>query len=422
MSHGPRHTDCTPPPELHLNLFSFLMAKKTKSLNPADAFRKAQRQKEIKRNKLERKKAREDAHTKKDSTALQAEITQLERLSKPTPSELNRLKQARHDLSLIRKANEQNPTDPTVIIDPATGLPAVSSQAAQKQQHASSSIPPKSSSTMNWFGPDGKLLEPEKSFYYHPVFNPFGVPPPDDEIPLPEGSPPPKPVQPKPSLTVNRPRPAYPTLIQPEPFFPPPISLLPGLPPPPMIAGMGMMPFPLGPNGHPLPPPPIAKYHSLPPAPTSANLPAKPISTSTSSVPKGVTDGSTHKPSIHASAVLTAAPQLRDLKREATSFVPAAIRKKRKELDRRAGLAGLGDANRIQAAPSNQDPLHPHHPQLPEAAEPKQITTSLIATLKRDGVLPHSNAHKSLASSATPSATQEKDDYDKFVQSLGDVL
>ncbi|KAA1066617.1 hypothetical protein PGT21_034471 [Puccinia graminis f. sp. tritici] len=507
------------------------MAKKAKSLNPADAFRKAQRQKEIKRNKLDRKKAREDAHSKKDSSAIQAEISQLERLSKPTLSEQNRLKEARNELSLILKAKQQKgittstdatPSTSKVIIDPATGLPAVpgadNRNDADKSGHTSSNTTKSGSNsrTMNWFGPDGKLLEPEKSFYYHPVFNPFGVPPPgmpmrmkdsldvpsgtsssgpvssdlgpndlsqtqpstsriietkdvsekegdseneseedesdedteddeddiplpegsppaseseDDEIPLPDGPPPPKPLhKPRSDQLLSRPTAfseniriqghhPHSGLAQSAPYFPPPISLVPGLPPPPMIAGMSMRSFPLGPNGLPLPPPPINHFHSLPPPPTSANLPAKPelAAGPLKGVPTPGAATPAPKPTIQASATVTALPQLRDLKREATSFVPAAIRKKRKELDRRAGLAGLGDGNRIQAAPSSLDPAG-EDPS--ESKEPKQVTTTLLAALKRDGVVSDTPVLKG----PVGTVGAEKDDYEKFVESLGDVL
>ncbi|KAA1138147.1 hypothetical protein PGTUg99_007404 [Puccinia graminis f. sp. tritici] len=369
---------------------------------------------------------------------------------------------------------------------------------------------------MNWFGPDGKLLEPEKSFYYHPVFNPFGVPPPgmpmrmkdsldvpsgtsssgpvssdlgpndlsqtqpstsriietkgvsekegdseneseedesdedtendeddiplpegsppaseseDDEIPLPDGPPPPKPLhKPRSDQLLSRPTAfseniriqghhPHSGLAQSAPYFPPPISLVPGLPPPPMIAGMSMRSFPLGPNGLPLPPPPINHFHSLPPPPTSANLPAKPelAAGPLKGVPTPGAATPAPKPTIQASATVTALPQLRDLKREATSFVPAAIRKKRKELDRRAGLAGLGDGNRIQAAPSSLDPAG-EDPS--ESKEPKQVTTTLLAALKRDGVVSDTPVLKG----PVGTVGAEKDDYEKFVESLGDVL
>lgn len=473
----------------------------------------------------------------------------MERLSKPTPSEQNRLKDLKLELSLVLKAKEKNGiavsvdsnrSSARVIIDPATGLPATND--ADHRQDASGSsqsanVPnppitgPNSRTTMNWFGPDGKLLEPEKSFYYHPIFNPFGVPPPgmpmrmkdcsetpngtfptsvesvsthqatdeetkvvsspaeippakqasekeagsenesdkeeseaeeteededeiplpegsppqsngeddsDDDIPLPEGPPPPQSSQlARPEQLINRPMKVsesarnpysypHPGPLRPPPFFPTPITLAPGVPPPPIIAGLGLVPFPMGPNGLPLPPPSINHLHSLPSPLPSAKLPAKPDIPSATGPPQ-VVPPPHNKPSpvVHASATVTALPQLRDLKREATSFVPAAIRKKRKELDRRAGLAGLGDSNRIQAAPEafNDAKQHDTSSGSPDgnqsnSKQPKQLTTSLLAALKRDGVV----SDTPLLKGPHAAMNSEKDDYDKFVESLGDVL
>ncbi|KAH9441629.1 hypothetical protein Pst134EA_032755 [Puccinia striiformis f. sp. tritici] len=337
-------------------------------------------------------------------TCIQAEINQLERLSKPTPSEQprSRLKDAKLELSLILKAKEQkgiavsdeNRSTPKVIIDPATGLPAVSSTEngndADKAVINTSSHPPRfgpNSRTMNWFGPDGKLLEPEKSFHYHPVFNPFGVPPPitapkelgqiqpppteltetedlsekegdseddseedeseedsendiplpegsspgsesendedddEEEIPLPDGPPPPKPVQ----------KPRSEQLINPAHKNNPKVSDSKGILPLPVLFS------PPRPNGLPLPPPPVHNFHSHP---TATQLGESSSQTGSHNWPSQRSirlwrRDCDSKPTIQASATLPALPQLRDLKREATSFVPAAIRKKRKGLDRR---------------------------------------------------------------------------------------
>jgi hypothetical protein len=54
------------------------------------------------------------------------------------------------------------------------------------------------------------------------------------------------------------------------------------------------------------------------------------------------------------SATISAAPQLRDLKREATGFVPAAVRKKRATDQARAAM-GLPDAKSINAAPGDAE-------------------------------------------------------------------
>ncbi|MBW0479407.1 hypothetical protein O181_019122 [Austropuccinia psidii MF-1] len=546
------------------------MAKKLKSLNPADAYRKAQRQKEIKRNKLDRKKARENAKTNKDSTAIQAEINQLERLSKPTLSEQNRLKdlktqlisilEAKSQISLSSSSQSNQSTSQLIIIDPATGLPTNPSNQPNNNNNGnnpSNSISkPSNPTTVDWFGPDGKLLEPEKSLYYDPIFNPFGVPPPgmpmrlkvqenhmitsstsqnhslsidqdlnhqnlnlthhkdqtsnllldsnnitklnvshtnqnidqhlqdnvnqddhddadnnnnnnndsddddddddqdliplpdgspphrassdeqsDDEISLPDGPPPPKPfvispqhkfINRSPKLSNHIPNHlphSYPHFIHPPSFVPPPITLVPGLPPPSIIAGLGHLPFPLGPNGLPLPPPPL-NFQSLPIPPPLANLPLKPP-TSISSFPS-TPSVQAIKPSIQSAVTVKALPQLRDLKREATSFVPNAIRKKRKELDRRAGLAGLGSSNRIQAAPDafNHGEIahtlgsHDDRINSLDSTQPKPMPTSLLSALKRDGIVSATPAVKNTLSTVN----NEKDDYEKFVESLGDVL
>ncbi|KAI9030852.1 hypothetical protein CLU79DRAFT_681177, partial [Phycomyces nitens] len=56
------------------------MGKAKKSINPADAARKAQRKREIKKNKDDRKRARENALSKKDTGRTKQEIARLENL------------------------------------------------------------------------------------------------------------------------------------------------------------------------------------------------------------------------------------------------------------------------------------------------------------------------------------------------------
>lgn len=484
-------------------------------------------------------------------TGIEAEIRQLDNLAKLTPSEQNRLKDLKAELVQIRKTRDSHQSQSTttgssalsksatsVIIDPATGLPAINPSEGTRplrtteqisSNHGSSSAVAQSAPrTMDWFGPDGKLLEPEKSFYYDPVFNPFGVPPPgmpmrmkpevddgpstasshqpkdtvpheaksvevstqfktavgngsegnlsaeeskcefqsendtsesdeeedesDDDIPLPDGPPPPvadsededdddiclpdgpPPIQEPIGLRCQPPihppylkaselphRPSRPGDFAPPPFYSPPITLVPGIGPPPMANGFGSVPFPMGPNGLPLPPPSFHNFHPLPIAPASAQLPSKPMVSSvmpqnSASHGAGLSSGS--KSVVQASATLTALPQLRDLKREATSFVPSAIRKKRKELDRRADLAGLGDSHRIRAAPGTGDDMEFGNDAGggPSSVNTRPQGTSLLGALKRDGIV------VDVKHGPTAAGGAEKDDYDKFVQSLGDVL
>ncbi|ORE08535.1 hypothetical protein BCV72DRAFT_203391 [Rhizopus microsporus var. microsporus] len=56
------------------------MGKSNRSINPADALRKKQRKRELKKNKEERKRARESVLAKKDVNKVKGEISRLEHL------------------------------------------------------------------------------------------------------------------------------------------------------------------------------------------------------------------------------------------------------------------------------------------------------------------------------------------------------
>ncbi|EIE76139.1 hypothetical protein RO3G_00843 [Rhizopus delemar RA 99-880] len=56
------------------------MGKSNRSINPADALRKKQRKRELKKNKEERKRARETVLAKKDVGRVKSEIARLEHL------------------------------------------------------------------------------------------------------------------------------------------------------------------------------------------------------------------------------------------------------------------------------------------------------------------------------------------------------
>ena len=64
------------------------MTKGGKAMNPTDAHRKEQRKKEIKRNKMERKKVRETGVLKKDPESLREQISKLDAMSKLPPGYL----------------------------------------------------------------------------------------------------------------------------------------------------------------------------------------------------------------------------------------------------------------------------------------------------------------------------------------------
>ncbi|KAG2022735.1 hypothetical protein CC2G_000462 [Coprinopsis cinerea AmutBmut pab1-1] len=261
------------------------MAKK--SANPADAYRKAQRKKELKKNKAERAKARDFALVKKDTTELEEEIEKLEQEAssggKPDP----RLAELKAELEKINKKKaeyvEEHPEARKLVYRQRkrdTGNEAEAKPLPAKR---------------NMFNKKGLPRHPERSIYYDPIMNPFGVPPPgmpymerplrpdevdsdaemddDDDIPLPPGLPPgseevgsdediPLPEGPPPGRQI------------PQPPLPP---LPPGIPPPPGMAGAPNFPTPPPPPGFPssfptgAPPPPpgmpVAGAPGVPPPP-----------------------------------------------------------------------------------------------------------------------------------------------------------
>jgi hypothetical protein len=117
------------------------------------------------------------------------------------------------------------------------------------------------------------------------------------------------------------------------------------------------------------------------------------------------TKPSTQAPdTVSATAVVTAAPELRDFKKEATAFVPAALKRKR------PGAAGAV-ASKINAAPSvdvseNAD--------LVAAPRP-----DLLSTLKAQLGPAVSTSGEQAQSQAV---TKSKDDYEKFLDEMGDIL
>lgn len=203
---------------------------------------------------------------------------------------------------------------------------------------------PKPDPMAHLYNPDGTLRDPKKSYYYDPVYNPYGVPPPgmpyrertptgmsdgeessdnseegsDDDIVMPEGPPPEEEPDSDDSDWI------------PLPEGPPPPSALPPAPhhgpPPPGRGGMRGRGPPRGlpPRGG---PPRAGPGRPLPAAPSS--LPAKPGTVpvvTAPAVPRAEPKATVA--AAPASATISAEPQLRDLRKETTQFVPRAARKK----------------------------------------------------------------------------------------------
>ncbi|KAK0481812.1 hypothetical protein IW261DRAFT_1563101 [Armillaria novae-zelandiae] len=416
---------------------------KGKNVNPADAYRKAQRKKELKKaGQIVLSKKRDFALVKKDTFDLEDEIAGLEALPAPSSSEKARLTEAKAELEKINLKKEEyvkeHPEHRRLVYRPRR-------QQTDSDKPEEELILP----TRNLFKANGLPRHPERSVYYDPVMNSFGVPPPgmpyyllpgeidseaensedDNDVIMPEGPPP------KPEDAVDSdddiPMPEGPPPGQelPEqgtsdevPANPP----LPSMPPPPMLLSTPFPPFPppgfpgyMAPPGIPPPPPNFA----LPPPPPGF-FPRRQQSTAAlqdplSSIPHQTFQGHRAqvlapphpslppkpRPEASPSAIVSAEPQLRDLKKEATSFVPTSLKRKK--------VANASASGRINAAPGVGDVVEGAVSARPD----------LLSTLKGQfGSAPTNNPPAASSSKGKSTATKTKDDYEKFVEEMGDIL
>ncbi|KAI8813733.1 hypothetical protein BJ742DRAFT_900165 [Cladochytrium replicatum] len=130
------------------------MAKKERSLNPADAHRRLLRKKEVKKNKEDRKRIRLVSTSQKDTLKLQAELRSLdalERESGKVDKKTRAKKQGLEEkLAKIKVAREK------------LGLPSRQSDENQSSEQQKPFIP----------------VDPKQSPFYDPIYNPSGAPPP----------------------------------------------------------------------------------------------------------------------------------------------------------------------------------------------------------------------------------------------------
>ncbi|GAA5858541.1 hypothetical protein JCM1840_001249 [Sporobolomyces johnsonii] len=494
-----------------------------KSSNPMDAHRKAQRQKELKRNKQTRQKQREVATVKKDTRPIEAEIRKLSQLAQKGPlskADKDELASLRAELARINKAKqdyvEAHPEHRKFVFPDRPG----SNQDETGGGAGGSGDPP------GLYDKNGRLKHPERSVYYDPVFNPFGAPPPgmpyrekpefamqrmgvptpeelaafhaalpddddeqsdegdeddddiampagpppaesgsdssdvsdDDDIPLPPGPPPPQPGTqsaasssrvniPRPSSS-NLPRqpfpprpshPQHPHALPPRPAFLPPQPQLPHphphLPPPPNAPSGPRNPHlparpappsqhmsdPLaldgagpqkafqqgrGPIGPAFPPPPPASSPATVSAAPSPFLPLGGPSTASASA-----------------ATISAAPVLRDLKKEATAFLPSAMRKKQAQKAAQHAKVGLGriDAARGASDAGGDEGERERKPSLMEAMKGRGIGVGAPAAMGMPPgqVLPPPS---SAAREGGKKNDQGMEDYRKFEEEMKDFL
>lgn len=113
------------------------------------------------------------------------------------------------------------------------------------------------------------------------------------------------------------------------------------------------------------------------------------------------------------SAIISAEPQLRDFKKESTTFVPSALKRKRA-----GGTTGSSTVGKINAAPS----LDKDDGNIAGSVVPKP---DLLGTLKEKfGPLPNSSLveEPNLKKRKVETKEKQKDDYDNFLAEMGDIL
>ncbi|KAJ4485693.1 mRNA biogenesis factor-domain-containing protein [Lentinula aciculospora] len=481
-----------------------------KNLNPADAYRKSLRKKELKKNKAERSKARDFALVKKDTRDLEDEIEKLEGLPQPSAADKSRLSAAKAELEKINVKKEEyvkeHPEQRRLVYRPR--------RVTDDERPAEELILPKK---RNYFDKNGLPRHPERSVYYDKIMNPYGVAPPgmpymerpllpgevdseaededqDDDIVMPEGPPPGMdepidsdddiPMPGDPSGAEAQDVPTASTSQPPLPVGPPPAEsafnplLLSGLPPlppvppefhiggfPPLVGfpseslpppppagfppGSLPLPLPMGfpsfpPNLPPPPPPPTGFQRPMGQAPPGffprrdksasamqdplsslphqtyqahrasqlsghPSLPAKPGTVGSS---RASTQSSSSPTALTAAATVFAEPQLRDLKKEATAFVPSALKRKR------GGVSSV-PTSRVNAAPGvGNDDVDTDSSITAGPARP-----DLLSTLRNQfGPAPSVTKSEQPMKKSKLETSQKKDEYERFVEEIGDIL
>lgn len=233
----------------------------------------------------------------------------------------------------------------------------------------------------------------------------------DDDIPMPDGPPPG-------SMTSISPQPHILPPPPPPPGFPPGIT---GTPPPPGFPNAPFLPphpgFPAPPPPPPpgfpgvAPPPggytpaPVGLFNSLPPPPPGffPRHGATPIAQTSGSRPSAghATQAPLPAAPTAPTATVSAEAQLRDFKKESTAFVPTSLQRRRAAPGGAGSGRGAGNANSAPALDGE------NHGQARDAAPARP---DLVSTLK--GQFGSSSLEK----------PKVKDDYEKFVEGMGDIL
>jgi hypothetical protein len=102
---------------------------------------------------------------------IEEEIQKLESLAEASSLEKARLRELKTELEKIKKKKDEyvqeHPEQRKLVY-----------RARKSQNEEEKKAGPSSEQKRNLFGKNGLPLRPERSIYYHPMINPFGVPPP----------------------------------------------------------------------------------------------------------------------------------------------------------------------------------------------------------------------------------------------------
>ncbi|KAF8899135.1 mRNA biogenesis factor-domain-containing protein [Infundibulicybe gibba] len=438
---------------------------KGKKLNPADDYRKALRKKELKKagailsrtltqfNIIPYSRTKPNA-LRRATLPLSRRIHLVGPRHEPAQISLISVEEIEQDIENLEAVKDLSPELQTKLVDLKAELEKINRKKAEyvaehpeqrrlvyrprKRDEDGKAVDEIILPKRNLFKKNGLPRHPERSIYYDPQMNPFGVAPPgmpyaerplrpdevdsedddenEDDIAMPEGPPPgaeevdsdddiPMPEGPPPGqiLSVNE-------VISHSPpnsshAVPPPLPL-------PIAGSFGTIPPPPPPPpGYPIsyvpvPPPgfprvsilasrlplvfPAIPHHTYQLPDTSPAPPRPPPPMNPTRSPEAIQHLMSSAQT--SAATVSAAPQLRDFKKEATAFVPTAL--KRKKADASSKPAAL-ETTKPDARPD------------------------LLQTLKDQfGPMPAPPATKP----DEPSDTKKKDDYAKFVEEMGDML
>ncbi|KAJ3181139.1 hypothetical protein HDU85_003844 [Gaertneriomyces sp. JEL0708] len=338
--------------------------KSGKTINPADAHRKQQRKRELKKNKEERKKIRLVTTANKDATKLLEELRSVRELEKQDRTLRAKRQGLEERLKKINEARSQlnlPPIDPDAVpvkkkkveeVEYKWYHPTFNPHGPKKPVNYESSASDDSSDESS----DGSKSESDDSIPVKredsgdeierptiPEFDDLSyIPLPDGPVPQTEGqiyvtielpetkdiSEKPKP-RPKPQLSQTPQQRPHPPLLHQQPVpaaypgFPPfarPPPFVPGMIAPPMFPPphMYMQPHPM-PIGAGAPTPMMPPRFAAPP-------PARPYPAPEPSHQQA------QQPQPAAKPTISAAPIIRDLQAESAKLVPAALRKKSKSV------------------------------------------------------------------------------------------